>query len=142
MSLDVRLVVPSFVLIVADKHGTQRPLLDTEWNEKFPDLSPVGIEPEDPVLYRDNITHNLNTMAEKAGIYCALWRPDENGLTHARQLIPILEEGLKKLTEDEAAYLPLNPPNGWGDYDGLVSFVRHYLAACRQWPEAMVEVSR
>jgi hypothetical protein len=35
-------------------------------------------------LYWFNITHNLNKMARKAGLYQCLWRPEEIGITTAR----------------------------------------------------------
>lgn len=93
-------------------------------------------------VYWANVTHNLNTMAKEAGIYEALWRPDEINITQAGQLIPLLEEGLKKLMEDPEKYKKLNPENGWGSYNGLVKFVTGYLEACKENPDAMVEVSR
>jgi hypothetical protein len=93
-------------------------------------------------IYSDNITHNLNKMAAEAGIYEALWRPDEIGITHAHQLIPILEEGLAKLRANPEHFEQFNPPNGWGSYTGLVVFVRDYLDACKCEPNALVEVSR
>jgi signal transduction histidine kinase len=34
----------------------------------------------DNVLFVSNITHNLNIMADKAGIYQHLWRPEEIGI--------------------------------------------------------------
>ncbi len=34
-------------------------------------------------VYISNVTHNLNKMAGEAGIYEALWRPEEIGITHA-----------------------------------------------------------
>jgi hypothetical protein len=93
-------------------------------------------------VHSDNITHNLNGMANAAGIYQALWRPEEIGITHAHQLIPILEKGLEKLLADPEEYKSFNPANGWGDYEGLVTFVENYLESCRQYPDAEVEVSR
>jgi hypothetical protein len=93
-------------------------------------------------IYSDNITHNLNKMAAEAGIYEALWRPDEHGYTHARDIIPILEEGLAKLCANPEHYEKFNPENGWGSYVGLKVFVREYLEACRANPDAEVEVSR
>ena len=39
-------------------------------------------------IYSRNITHNLNDMAEAAGLYEALWRPDDTGFVYARDLIP------------------------------------------------------
>jgi hypothetical protein len=93
-------------------------------------------------IYTDNITHNLNKMAMAADIYYPLWRPEEIGITHAHQLIPILEEGLTKLQADPEKYEKFNPANGWGSYVGLKVFVREYLEACRANPDAEVEVSR
>jgi hypothetical protein len=93
-------------------------------------------------VYSDNITHNLNTMAQEAGIYEVLWRPEEIGITHAHQLIPFLERGLGKLRANPEKFERFNPANGWGNYVGLVTFVRDYLEACRANPDAEIEVSR
>jgi len=89
-----------------------------------------------------NITHNLNGMASLAGLYEALWRPEEIGVKTARELVPILTDGLALLKADPEQFKGLNPTNGWGDYDGLVRFVENYLAACVKHPSARVEVSR
>lgn len=97
---------------------------------------------EGETVYEANITHNLNSMAEAAGIYAALWRPDENGMATAADLIAPLDFGLALLLGDPGRFEAMNPPNGWGSYDGLVSFVRRYLAACRENPTCTVEVSR
>jgi len=93
-------------------------------------------------VYAANITHNLNTMADKANLYKPLWRPEELDITKAHQLIEPLSAGLSLLKSNPAYFTRFNPSNGWGDYDGLVSFVEGYLKACEQYPEAEVEVSR
>lgn len=93
-------------------------------------------------LYHANITHNLGTMANAAGIYKALWRPEEIDVTYARQLIPLLRAGLDWLIEQPELFKKYNPENGWGTYSGLVSFVKNYLAACEEYPDAIVYVSR
>jgi len=93
-------------------------------------------------VYRDNITHNLGKMAVQAGVYEVLWRPDEHGYETAEQIIPILKAGLALLQSDSVALKAFNPENGWGDYDGLVEFVADYLAACEEFPEATIYVSR
>lgn len=94
------------------------------------------------VVYTDNITHNLNKMAEKALIYKALWRPEEISITKASELIDILQEGYYFLTLCPDRFKKLNPENGWGNYEGLVKFVSRYLEACRNYPEAIIIVSR
>lgn len=93
-------------------------------------------------VYWSNITHNLTKMAEEAGIYMALWRPEEIGCKLARDLIPILEDGIKKLKSDPNRFKKHNPPNKWGSYDGLVRFASDYLLACKENPNATIEISR
>lgn len=95
-------------------------------------------------VYDANITHNLAEMANAAGIYEALWRPEElgYGTTLAAHLIPLLEEGLRKLEENPEYFRRYEPPNKWGDYDGFVRFVSRYLEACKANPDATVCTSR
>ena len=118
-------------------------------------------------LFSRNITHNLGRMASEAGVYYALWHPadildpgsndrirelrrqkryDEEAVArsslpvvHASDLVGPLRQGLSLLTSDPARFQLLNPGNGWGDYGGLLEFVREYLAACERFPESTVE---
>lgn len=74
---------------------------------------------------------------------CVSWSGNGGlGIERARDMIEPLAEGLAKLEADPEAFKQHNPPNGWGSYDGLVRLVRAYLAACREWPDANVSVSR
>lgn len=93
-------------------------------------------------VYSSNITHNLGMMAREAGIYEALWRPEEIGVTKAGQLIPMLSAGLDLLKSDPPRFEKHNSPNGWGLYKHFVPFVEQYLDACRENPDAEVSVSR
>lgn len=93
-------------------------------------------------VYDSNITHNLADMAEAAGIYKALWRPEELGITKALELIPLLEIGLKKLKKSPKKYEKYNSSNGWGTYKYFVPFVENYLNACKENPDAFISVSR
>lgn len=97
---------------------------------------------EREVYARDGMTHNMVPMAEWAGIYVAIWRPEEIGIAFAGGLAPLLEAGLYRLEYHSEEARKLNPSNGWGDYEGFVKFVRGYLEACRRHPGATVEVSR
>ena len=94
------------------------------------------------VVFDRNITHNLNTMAQEAGIYEALWRPDEHGYTKAEQIIPILKEGLEQLEREPEHFKKFDSPNGWGMYIHFVPFVKAVLEACEEYPDADIEVSR
>jgi hypothetical protein len=93
-------------------------------------------------VYESNITHNLGRMAEAAGIYKCLWRPEELGITRASELVELLEQGLATLKAQPEKFRQHDAPNGWGRYDHLVRFVEHYLEACRANPDAEVRTCR
>ena len=113
-------------------------------------------------VYSANITHNLGEMADKAGIYEALWRPhrlredyvvaegdhdaeyefEDNVTIVASEIIPILEKGLADLKSRPDYFKEFDSPNGWGLYIHFVPFVEKYLEACREYPESIVETSR
>lgn len=97
---------------------------------------------EEKTFFFCNITHNLNKMAEAAGLYRALWYPEKLRITHASYLIETLTVGLACLRSDPSRFKALNPPNKWGNYDSLVGVVEKYLAACKMYPDARIEVSR
>jgi len=150
MSLDVYLTVegvqnlPSGPHIFIREDGMNKEISHAEWDERFPGREPVTIEfpSDDDGVYCANITHNLNSMAKEAGIYKHLWRPDEIDIQKAGQLIEPLQKGLAVLRNDPERFRAFNPANGWGTYEGLVSFVGRYLAACEATPAADVSISR
>ena len=94
------------------------------------------------IVFDTNITHNLGTMADKAGIYFVLWRPEEKGYKTASDIIPILEKGLKKLKARPKYYSKFNSLNDWGLYEHFVPFVEDVLRACKENPDAEIIVSR
>lgn len=93
-------------------------------------------------VYTSNITHNLNTMAQKAGIYKELWRPDETNAKTAKDLFTPLAIGLGKLVSNPEYYKQFNASNGWGLYEHFVGFVKEYLKACLDNPDCTISVSR
>lgn len=128
--------------IFVRRHGSTVELSLEEAKELYPDITIEEQEFGTDDLFRYNITHNLAEMADKAGIYKELWRPEEIGITEAHQLIVPLRNGLNKLKSDRKWFETFNPDNGWGNYDLLVQFVFSYLEACCSFPDAKVEVSR
>lgn len=97
---------------------------------------------EDEQVYRRNITHNLNKMADAAGIYMHLWRPEEINITKASELIEPLSKGLCLLVCNKAHFEKFNPSNGWGTWESLVDFVTDYLAACKEHPSSTIRICR
>lgn len=112
----------------------------------FPRWEPVTFqrdeEYETSEVYAANITHNLGRMAEEAGIYKHLWRPEEIGVTKASQLIEPLSIGVALMKREPERFIALSPANDWGSYDGFVPWIERYIAACCEFPEAEVSVSR
>jgi len=108
----------------------------------------VSLSLEDPEskneveVYSSNITHNLNKMAEAAGIYEHLWRPEERGISRAKELIEPLTKGLNLLKSNPEQFKKYDSPNGWGLYEHFVPFVERYLEACVSFPSAKVRVWR
>lgn len=97
---------------------------------------------DDEQVYWANITHNLGKMAGEAGIYEALWRPEEIGKTKASEIVELLEKGLADLKARPEHFEKFNSPNGWGMYEHFVPFVEEYLEACKEYPDAIIGVSR
>lgn len=93
-------------------------------------------------LFDANITHNLGTMAKELGIYEIVWRPEEVGVKTAEELISPLIKGIAKAESDPAYYRTFDSPNGWGKYEHFIPWLKKYLAACIENPNAIVRVSR
>jgi len=146
MSLDVYLrgaqPMPRGSGIFVRRDGRREEISRADWDAAFPGREPVIAVAEPVECYSANITHNLGRMAGEAGIYKALWRPEEIGIDTAKQLINPLSAGLVLLKAKPDHFKQFNPENGWGTYEGLVNFVSEYLDACKAYPEASVSVSR
>lgn len=149
MSLDVYLEienahVPDDGGIYIREGGKNKKITREEWDMRYPNREPITVSTyiESGCVYSDNITHNLNTMASEAGIYKHLWRPEELNITIAKELIEPLEMGLVELETNPKKYKQFNPSNGWGDFNGLIEFVKNYLDACVKYPDAIIRISR
>lgn len=99
--------------------------------------------PTEPILvHEQNITHNLGKMADAAGLYKALWRPEEIGLKKAKELIPYLEVGIKTMRHEPEKFKHLSAENGWGTYEQFLPWLDELLLKCKKYPEATITVSR
>lgn len=147
MSLDVYLRIPgapplTYTRIFIRENGQILEISREEWDRRYPGREPATATTAHDEVYSANITHNLGGMAREAGIYQHLWRPEEIGVTKAKQLIEPLAQGLTLLKSDPERFKKHNPPNGWGSYDRFIPWIEEYLAACIMNPDADVEVSR
>lgn len=93
-------------------------------------------------VFEANVTHNLFSMAEAAGIYEACWCPEKLGIECAGGLVELLSKGLLWLQQNESAAQKHSPGNGWGTYEQFVPWVERYRDACIKYPKARIKVSR
>lgn len=89
-----------------------------------------------------NITHNVGLMADKSGVYKALWRPEETNRHRAGEIVGELRLGVSLLEGCRDHFDQFNPPNGWGNRESLIRFCREALTACKEYPRAIIAVSR
>lgn len=94
------------------------------------------------VFFSTNITHNVAPMAEEAGAYGIMWRPEENGITTAAQMVEPLLKALELMATDPERFEKLTPSNKWGSRMGLMAAMQDLLNACVKHPNASVSVSR
>jgi hypothetical protein len=149
MSLDVHLIstapIPrrSSGIFVRKDDGIEE-ITREEWDYANPGHEPTIVEAISVkrCVHSSNITHNLGKMAEAAGIYKQLWRPEEIGISVARELVEPLRAGLAALRAEPSKFKKYDSPNGWGLYEHFVPFVAEYLAACEDNPDATVEADR
>ena len=128
---------------------------------KYVSYDRVNFHEEKEEIYGANITHNLNVMAEQAGIYKALWRPyqlhkdyvhtedynkemafEDSVTIFASDIIDVIEQGLDLLKLRPDYFSKFNSPNGWGTYVHFVPFVENYLNALKQYPNSIIIVDR
>lgn len=147
MSLDVSLRLDTPITkkgtgVFVRENGTNKELTVEEVREKFPNAVIEENEFESEYVFDANITHNLGEMADKAGIYKACWRPEEIGAKRASDILPLLEKGYADMKARPEYYKQFDSPNGWGLYVHFLPWLEKYLNACKNYPDAIIEVSR
>lgn len=86
-----------------------------------------------------NITHNVSRMWRRAGCYEALY---ESHGKAALDVVPALEEAVRRMRAEPDEYRKLDAPNGWGVYEQALGWLENVLADCKAYPLAVIEVSR
>ena len=93
-------------------------------------------------IHSQNITHNLNRMADAAGIYKCLWRPDENGFDTAGQLIEPLAFAIEQMKCYPERFDAYNASNGWGTREQFIPWLEELYSFCLSNPDTTISVSR
>lgn len=84
-----------------------------------------------------NITYNVCSM-----FYKALGGEGLKGLRGmtGEEALSILTKGLVSMLEEKDEYKKLNPPNGWGSYEGAFEFLKNLKDACERHPKAKIAI--
>lgn len=91
-------------------------------------------------VWEANITSNLVRMADAAGLYNALWQTSDNdGVTTAEQLTPLLRHAIDSMLENPAYYKVHDNVNNWGTYEEFLPWLKKLLKVCRKFPEAQIQ---
>ena len=96
-------------------------------------------ETKEVSIFDANITHNLTPMWKKAGVYDALYMSE--GLI-AKGIIEVLEKGIYDMEDKPEEYIKLNAINGWGTYRHALPFLKEILKACKENPDAKIQISK
>ena len=155
MSLDITIISPEPIKkkstgIYARINGQTRELTKEEVIKHFSDVDPDTIieeEIETDEFWHGNITHNLCGMAEDCesfdkydqcyNLYDLLWRDTQAPFIgdYINAYIAHLLYCLYILKNDPEHFKKFNPPNGWGTYEQLVSFIESFIKALVNMPE-------
>ncbi len=79
-------------------------------------------------VFERNVTYNLSDMYHKA-----IDREKGFDLLNnmsCREAIPILDKAIKDMIDNKEEYEKLNPPNGWGTYEGLLKTLKDIKVNC------------
>ena len=104
------------------------------------DISLIKTQPTE--VFSQNITHNLTAMAEEAGMYKHIWRPDEAGIKTAQELVKPLRLMIEQMEDDPERFRKRESENGWGTYEDFLPWLREYRQACLDFPDATIEADR
>lgn len=99
------------------------------------DVDTGAKEPYRVCVFDWNVTYNLSKMWHEAG-----WDFDAVEGKPASEVRPFAEKVLENLLREPHKYMPLQPANGWGDYDGLVDFFTELIKACREHPKTILRL--
>jgi len=134
--LDVYLTFPKYGIFEMGQRISPKEFRKQQ-SPVIPPIQPLDDE-KGLVVFHTQITHNLVPMAEAAGIFYEIWRPQNYGISMAQQLIIPLWSGLNRLRASSNLFKPYSHPR-FGDYNEMINFVEEYLDACMVWQYAHVE---
>jgi len=59
---------------------------------------------------------------------------------NCKDATPILKKAIKNMMVNKQEYTKMNPPNGWGNYEGALEYLKKILQACKNHPNAVIDI--
>ena len=85
----------------------------------------------------DGHTYNLTPMWRKAGVVGDNGTKELDGRA-CSEMRPVLVAALADAWANEDAYRELDPPNGWGDFDGFLEILTRLARLCHEHPRGVL----
>lgn len=91
------------------------------------------------IIYDTNITYNLADMYYK----CI---DKEKGFKkldgmNCKEALPIINNAIQDMLNNADEYRKLNPKNGWGSYEGLLSRLQEMRNCCENNLDGIIDIS-
>ena len=83
-----------------------------------------------------NYTFNVGGMWRKALGHSLMELNDRN----AGDTLPALDKAVAEMESNPEEYEAMNPPNGWGSYEGALNFLRRLQTGCKEHPKTKIVV--
>ena len=85
----------------------------------------------------DGHTYNLTPMWRKASVVAE--STSELHGRSCREMQPVLINALKAAWSDPSSFRELDPPNGWGDFDGFLTILTRLARLCHEHPRGVLD---
>ena len=91
------------------------------------------------IIYDTNITYNLADMYYKC-IDKEKGFKKLNGM-NCKEALPIINNAIQDMLNNADEYRKLNPKNGWGSYEGLLSNLQEMRNCCENNLDGIIDIS-
>jgi hypothetical protein len=93
-------------------------------------------------VYKTYVKRDIFQMADLVGVYSIIWKPNDYGINKASKLIPHLERAIEELEKNPDFFKALQPEEKWSTYENFLAWLKRYLSACRNYPDAEIHIDR
>lgn len=94
-----------------------------------------GDEPYRVCLYETSYTDNIVPLVKQIGLYECVWR----GSGKAGDIIEPIRNAIDLLKSDPKGWRCYDSPNGCGNYDSFLPWLKKLLEACLKYPKADIK---